>query len=510
MHLVLVLGIYGSIACFISMVVEMASGDCNSPFCFNRWIAALCILPSSAYFIQTIGAYNQQLKEKKRLQEQKKEELIENINSQVAEVQGYLEKVTATANDFANSSFSQVVYQFIRFLKGVKMHYSANYTEEDQTLEELREFILLWFANFSGSLLAPERSPLMQGLEAEVKNSRTVEELCDKILKRLENNQAQLMADWNYQDAGPMIPQAGTGSAIGSDIESGDIAEPKCGITWFGVGCGYGCGCKRSSRDESRLPITLNCCCLMLKLLSQTHINLILAFFVNIGLIGFEVYFERWFSTALVASNEICVMVVLGRFEQIDEIAQLERDIHKYEERNEAVKRRKTETRERCEKVEQLHDLWKYRTLPCLSIMGKVHDRVADNDQEKKSLEDRLGFLQLANQSFKCLEQKIGTMESWRQNTKPIEDGWKNTRGKQLQSLQTTQDVDMILKRMTVADRDWRELEDALPHSGRSSPSGSFCEDEGSSTSLRGDTTSGERKERRSSFFGSKKGSSRA
>jgi len=210
------------------------------------------------------------------------------------------------------------------------------------------------------------------------------------------------------------------------------------------------------------------------------------AFFLDVGLISFHSYMERWSSLLLVIINLICIISVLACFEQINEIAILEQQIHVYEQRNEEVGKRRDEARENWEKVQQLHDLWLYRTLPSLSIMGKIHNHLGDEDMARKevlldnptSSDGRPAFLRLANQSLDCLDRKLGPIDDWRASG-PLAEGWKESIGKQLKDCEAETDLMQLIGRLPIITSDLSALEAHPPsmtpnHSPSGSPNASF------------------------------------
>jgi len=208
-----------------------------------------------------------------------------------------------------------------------------------------------------------------------------------------------------------------------------------------------------------------------MRVLSGVHANLLLAFLVDVILIVFEGLWGRWASFALVVVNEACVASMLACFEQINEIAMLEQQIHAYELRSHEVEERRDEARRNWEKVQQLHDLWLYRTLPCLSIMGKIHNHLADEDMLRREAiaegaagaDTRPDFLQLVNQSFVCLETKLGPLEDWTKGG-PLADEWKASIGRQLKDCEACTDLNQLIGRLPIITSDLSVL-DATPPS---------------------------------------------
>eukprot|EP00928_Gymnodinium_smaydae_P064984 TRINITY_DN48195_c0_g1_i2.p1 TRINITY_DN48195_c0_g1~~TRINITY_DN48195_c0_g1_i2.p1 ORF type:complete len:555 (-),score=99.10 TRINITY_DN48195_c0_g1_i2:83-1747(-) len=493
LHGVLLAGVAASVACIVQMVYELAwGGPCvHSPLCYKQWISGICVLPSTVYFIKTIGQYDEQLREKKRRHQEEVEHLIDNINAQVSEMNELCRKVTENANEFAMGRFNDKLEYFQKFLKGVKVHYSDLYAT-DEMLQELRSFVVHWLRNFSGSMLNPESSPLLRGIEQELIRCTTPSQVCDAAIRRL--SESRVAFSFQMPAGQPFLPHrqqqlalSGSSTTTASSgarelEEAGGVLvvssvgpEGKCGMSWLRLTRGCQQRCERTRGSVDGMPLTIAWFCIYLRVLSRTHANLLACFILDIFLIAFELLSDRWTSFVLVIVNEICVGSMLACFEQINEIAQLEQQIHAYELRSVEVGQRRDEARRNWEKVQQLHDLWLYRTLPCLSIMGKIHSHLADEDMAfreacadgKNVADPRPEFLRLANESLDCLERKLGALEDWGKNG-PLPDEWKQSVGKQLKGCEECKDVNELIGRLPIITSDLSILDTAPPSSFRS------------------------------------------
>mmetsp|Transcript_24272 Transcript_24272/g.76305 ORF Transcript_24272/g.76305 Transcript_24272/m.76305 type:complete len:525 (+) Transcript_24272:71-1645(+) len=483
LHLVLVVGVLASLACLVQLVYELGFGErCRSPLCFKQWVAAVVVLPTTLYFFKTIGSYDEQLQEKKQRHEQEVQRLIANINEQVAEMNDLCKKVTENANDFATGRFNDKSHAFKTFLQTVKAHYADLYIEEEM-LEQLRRLVIAWFREFAGTLINPRDSPLLTGAERELSRCTTVQAVCDAAMKRLEVKvvapRFQMPADTPILPGRRSIEDGGSPAATRGAEQQ---ARRLCGVSWLRLGGWQGCRRDRSPTSNG-MPYTWYCGCGKLTILSRQHANLLCAFFADIFLILFQLWSDRWTSLVLVSINEVCVVSMLACFEQINEIAQLEQQIHIFEQRSREVEKRRDKYRNNWEKVQQLHDMWLYRTLPSLTIMGKVHTQLAFQDMDRRralaggkaGADPRPDFMRHANECLDCLQQKLGPLEDWRNAKDPLADGWKESVGRQLRDCES-EDLEKVLSKLPVITTDLRCL-DAPPPSV--SPTGSFSSSSG-------------------------------
>jgi len=472
LHGVLLAGVFATVLCVVQMIAELAWGDsCHSPLCSKQILSGVVVIPSTIYFMKTIGHYDEQLREKKRRHEEEVENLIVEINQQVEEMNELCRKVTENANDFAVGRFKDKSEHFQRFLKGVKVHYKDLYVDEEM-LGELRTFVFNWLRNFSQTLINPaNENPMLKGAEEELRRCKAPNEICDVVSRRISD----VTFSFQVPVAPPTVPRRALGngadSELGGSVASGSTnrseIEQKCGITWLQLHRCSGCRIERSPTPD-RMPIKVNIGVLYLRILSRVHANLLVALFVDFILIVCEGAWGRWTSFALVITNEACVVCMLACFEQINEIAQLEMQIQQYERRSEEVRVKRDEARQSWEQVQLLHDLWLYRTLPCLSILGKIHNHLADEDMHRKeamadgtqSKDPRPEFLQFANQSMHCLELKLGPIEEWK---KDKGEEWKQKIGRQLRNCENKKDLNELLTELPIITSDLSLLDAAPP-----------------------------------------------
>lgn len=493
LHLVLVLGVLASFGCLVSMVVELIVRDkCDSFICVNRWLAAVCIFPSLFWFIATIRHYDQELQTKKRDREREVEKLIEKHNSQVEKMNEVCGNITENANDFAAGRFNDKAAAFIRFLTNVPRDIEV-YADEEM-VEELRKFVTMWFKTFSGTLISSESNPVWAGVETEMQNCTTVGELCKAGIERI--GRYKMALKFQVPAEAPLIEDRD--GDRGNDSEN----QRKCGVTWLRFYCCQkarrllydrpvtfadmreanqgldnaqaaeqwrslrrvtGCGCQWSQRSptESGMPLEIMFCCGKLRVLSGTHVKFMFNFFLDIGLLVFEAYNKRPVTFGLVLANWLCATSVLACFEQINEIAILDREITFYKERVVEVTAKNEKANKVWEQVKVMHELWKYRTLPTLGVMHRVTNHLEDRVAHKRNgqaLQDTFDnpqeFLRFANQSIECLDKKLGSLESWQARTEPLDDEWKDTVGAQLQNIDNThEDVMGTLSKLPIIDK---------------------------------------------------------
>lgn len=496
LHLVLIVGVLSSVVCVVLQIIEITSDiDCHSPACIRQWVSAVIVLPSVYEFIKFIHNYDESLQEHQQKAEDEVHNLIDTINKQVQEMQALCGKLTENATDFAQRSFDSKRDQFETFIRDVKHYYKDLYVDPE-ILEQLRRFVKKWLRVFGQSLLDPE--PLFRGLDEEMSKCTSVTELCEKVTGRLtiikDVTRIQMVPSDSYMLNAPrrrnslsltdsVVEEAGL--QVSNEARQFVRQQPpgpeggtrKCGVSWFRLGFNghFGRQVERTrDGDFTRgFPLTVSFCCGSLTILSRRHLNFLIYFLIDVILITLEALSGQVWSMLLVIANGMCVVSILACFEQIDEIAQLQRKIHCYTQRRDKVQEQHRKANENYDKILQLQDLWNYRTMPFLGIMSKVHRALEDKDRKLDRAggaslpgdDQRLEWFRLANESMEALDMKLGPVKDW---TMPVKHEWKETIGKQLRGAEHCENVDELIGVLPLLTQDLRGLEDGPPASSAS------------------------------------------
>merc|ERR1712151_656518 len=97
------------------------------------------------------------------------------------------------------------------------------------------------------------------------------------------------------------------------------------------------------------------------------------------------------------------------RFEEVDAIQTLEREVRQLQAKTEKVQKESEEIKEFWEEVQQVADIWLYRTVPRLDLHKEVHVCLEDSP----SGSDLIVALKTANKGFAYIEDSIGEVNLW-------------------------------------------------------------------------------------------------
>jgi len=187
------------------------------------------------------------------------------------------------------------------------------------------------------------------------------------------------------------------------------------------MGVGFECNC-------STYPGACSLGCFGLQCLSREHSMLIFAFFLGVAIYALELY--RLVATILMTGEEAgynellairvasvflvtmamwCAVVVLCKFEEIDTVQKLEREVQDLKDQNTAVGEQREKMKQFWNSAQNLTELWLYRTVPRLDLYKELHSQLEDESEE-----DLLTNITGANNALEMLENNLGALEAWR------------------------------------------------------------------------------------------------
>ncbi|CAE7376369.1 nek8 [Symbiodinium pilosum] len=410
-----------------------------------------------------------------------------------------IDDLTGNAAAFAMSCFTTSREEFERFLIGTKYYHTAarrrwNYLMPKPFFRYLSQANQLGKGSLFG---VPTEVIAIAGKELYVdpavheqfkKFARKWLDIyaqSDEIINRLNSTRMatlqqrsselkeQCIAGQEFvQDALCILdnPRTISGSGVSSSFMISNDPSRKCGISWIRWGCtGLGLQVERTrDRDFFRpeWPRTIGFCCVSVTVLSARHQLFILLLLFDILMIVYEAIAYRPWLMAVFIANEVCVVAILICFEQIDEIAQLQRQQQRYRERRERLAAKAQKARNDWTKVQRLFDLWNYRTQPFLRIMGKLHrtlegldrdacmPRMKDAEARRPSTiardAQRLQWLQDTNERISDLDARLEGVD-WASED-PLQHETRRRLGLLLQDAERSGDVLEWFRRRTTSD----------------------------------------------------------
>lgn len=483
-HFSLFIGEMACLALVIRTVITVYHGGCFvHGFCIRELVILVFIVPISGYLAKIIETYDDRLQHKQKEVQAKKECLTRSYNELLLDMDGLLSKSAESSAGLAERSFESKRRDFQRFLDRAKSRYQNVYVgtkvETDALLKQFRQFCLNWLSVFEECSIDPIDCPKRVVTSEELYRCTNIGEVCDICLERLRVTEVRFISIQRDQDAQMLrknrnefrrITRTEGSSPNGMDfanarnIRSGLVGVVHGGVSccsWLTLGRGIGISCNDSVGGASRdgYPKECRCCCVRLVMLSAEHVKLLISFSIgclllmaNIALfyfiqIGAE-WAEGWSATAdgtntgLILLVQVALVVMLTRFEEIDTIQQLEREVLQLTQNTQQVEAQRERMRNFWSNAQQLTELWLYRTVPRLDLYKEMHSQLEDCPTESL-----LVRFTTTNLHLEALDKHLGALEAWR-NGGAIGLDVKKQFGKDINKLCQEQQLDDILVKL--------------------------------------------------------------
>lgn len=473
-HLSLVFGVVGSAILVVNTIFKVVNRKCFGTFCVKEALALVFILPCTMYFVRIIGQYDERLQKKQAQAKEQKEQLTRAYNELLSDMDTLLTKSAESSAGLAERSFESKRRDFLRFLERAKSRYTQVTLDQaltKQLLSSFRRFVLNWLHVFEECSIDPINCPKRVVTTEELNRCENIGEVCDLLLDRLRVTEVRFISIQRDQDAQMLRKnrnefrrlttapdaknllqlqdyEAGRDRALTTELAPGAGGGSR--MTWLSCKRGQ-CGCHCSSgQTVDGFPREARCCCGRLVLLSREHAVLLMGFlvgpliilleFVNMGRDEEE---KRDLITVLCAVfNQVCLIVLLCRFEEIDIIQQLEREVRELQKAERSVQQQREKMNEFWNNAQKLTELWLHRTVPRLDLYKEVHSQLEDAPDEKLN-----EWTDTANQRLEAIERGLGELDHWRNNGAFSVETKKNF-GKQINQLCQEQDFSQMSKKL--------------------------------------------------------------
>lgn len=478
-HLSLIFGVLASVAIIAETCVHISKLKFDDAIATAKeFIFIIFVAPVACYFIKVIGQYDGRLRKKQAECKEQKAALTREYNGVLSDMDGMMSKVAESSAHLAERSFESKRRDFQRFLERAKSRYAeladAGKVKADELLVNFKCFVMNWLKVFAECSIDPILAPKSILKPEEMDRCLTIEAVCDLVLPRLRCTEVRFITVQKEQDTQMVKKQRGEYRRLTAhadthaiqSLESGsnygggfgrsnrdliqDLAPTQPGKRLSWIKCGnVGCGCD-SSEGYDGYPRSCRCVCLQLVRLSGEHTRLMVGFIAGFLIFGLEflhAHIDKDVSHRLtllieVGFVQICIAILLVRFEEIDEVQKLEREIKDLKRAEANVRETQQKMHEFWTNVTQLTELWLYRTVPRLDLYKEVHEVLAD--AEPKDLNQ---WMRLANEKLQGLDSKLGELKQWRQEgALPLED--KKQFGKQINTLCQEQNFSKIADKL--------------------------------------------------------------
>eukprot|EP00931_Biecheleriopsis_adriatica_P096733 TRINITY_DN7041_c0_g1_i3.p1 TRINITY_DN7041_c0_g1~~TRINITY_DN7041_c0_g1_i3.p1 ORF type:complete len:554 (-),score=125.63 TRINITY_DN7041_c0_g1_i3:56-1717(-) len=472
-HLVLVGGTIALCIQIVQTLSNLVSGHCLKDACVKEIFSMVFILPCLWYIMNVIAQYDDKLQKKQQQALQEKDNLTRSYNELLTDMDTLLYKSVESSTGLAERSFESKRRDFQRFLERVKSRYSTLYNgtkgDSDLLLKEFKRFCINWLHVFEECSIDPIQCPKIVVKVEEIERCTEVAEVADLCLERLRHTEVRFISVQRDQDSlliqkkkqefkrltnhdirVSQVLQRLTlpAPASSSEPHRGFISKP----AWIHCGGSHGCFCKSHSPQET-YPREVGFGCGRIVILSWSHAKLLLGiitgfFLLVYNIIDFAHNFDRKERGVLILSSsnvsiaEVCLFVLLWRFEELDVIQQVEREVKQLAQQKHEVEEQREKMTAFWSKISQLQELWLYRTVPRLDLYKEVHSKLEDAPKE-----DLLGNIIGCNQKLEDLDHRLGALEGWQKDGAVSTDD-KKVFGKAIGALCQEEELPAILLKL--------------------------------------------------------------
>lgn len=436
-HGMLVIGTLAGVVLVASSLLRvMDTNSCSTnTWCFARrsveaFLMVAFVVPVVMYCLNIIQQYDETLRTKQLHSQEVKEDLLKSYQQLLQEMHSLLARGAESASGLAERAFESKRRDFKRFLERSKRFAKENGCNDD-IMREFRRFCANWLLVFKECSIDPVKSPKVVMTTEELMQCQTIDEVADLCQERLRVTEVRFISVQRDQDTRVLQKSQKTLKRLATNAPKGaptslaltrmsNILGQVTGVFSEGAGA---CQSKCSS------PIFV----------SPQHMRLAVLFFFGAGLLVLKTYMSIDISRhisqdsaamiALLLLVQLSVTLLLVRFEEIDAVQKLEREVKELKQQRDAVEKQQKTMAEFWGTAQQLTDLWLYRTVPRLELFKEIQCHLEDAEEEEWS-----GNLAGANQWLESLEAKLGPLADWRNDgTVGLED--KKLFGRQINEL---------------------------------------------------------------------------
>jgi len=432
-------------------------------------LTCIATIPNLMYLLKILGTYDEQIQVKEAAISDRKKELAASYENLIASIDELLGRAAESSATMAERGFESKRRDFQRFLEHSETRYKNIVCDEAQSkdmLMQFKRFTKRWLIVFQECSMDPISKPNIVIRDEELEGCKTIGEVAHKIIEKLKITEVRFISSKQDEEKKllrgcraehrrlTMDPRqllalhdrANSNEAPPSEIElmpttsasvnrgqPTEINHSSSGQKWlqpngnsmertlqatndtwyfgwlaFGV---CGCGIKKGQGTlHDGYPWKLQLKVLQIMVLSKEHMMLLVGTVLAVPILMLCLCDDDQLMGFLPAlCYLVCLLNMLMRFEKIDVVQRLEREVLQLQEQSETIKTRREQMVNFWNDMQQLTDLWVHRTVPRLDLLKEVQGHL-----EFSSPDDHLPFMAKANNCLEDLEKNLPALLYWR------------------------------------------------------------------------------------------------
>jgi len=342
-----------------------------------------------------------------------RDSLVASFDSLTKDVDGILRDMQYSNALIAERNLDAKRREFEKFLARCNKAHS----KKAGLLMPLRNFIARWLYVFEDCSFDPVNQPNILLTEKELKRPTTTSGLIELVLSKLSINpihfvkgrvdEQELFARASTQNKLPAEDEDEKEEPI--DVYKGNVVTPLWGMSWVRCAPFIGCGWRKhkaARNAKARWQFMAGCC--SLTVLSCHHAILLLVFCAGVMIVTMNYLLSKIMVGSVGILGVILVLVVLMRYEAIDELSTLESHMAYIEMQTSHVQHACDAMLALNSRLQMLMDLWRFRTFPCFELIQELSEQCLDCPA--KQLEHLLNG---AGDELSLLQQQLGPVSLW-------------------------------------------------------------------------------------------------
>jgi hypothetical protein len=454
-HLVVLVASFSSALVFIEDIMYWKTTGCRTTYCEGRIIPAVFVAVCAFYFFKVLQQYDYRLVQKQKVLQTAKREFSARCKYTIQDLEGWLARSLETQVTFAENGFDSARKDFIRFLqKYTEMNHVEVYRDGScDSLPAFRSFVQRWLGYFSEASIDPVCRPLLVLTLEDLNSCNDRNELATVVSARLKSVEVQFVSNQREKDKAQIssvrtkwasmsaaqqkalkykeaicgyipslhhkekadnTPDLENSVALSFDNTSKESSGAKDDYRWVQWACSRRPGAIRDSDENinGRLPAQLNLCCVTIVFLSTEHIQLMIAFFLGIAVLVWEIEVVPGYQYDIIIETCVCllcIMYILYDFLDIDIIQQLDTQLRELEAAQLEVLQKRERIVTFYQTADELVDLWLHHTLAHLDLMKSLYEGLLD-----LPVEEHIEVINGLEQHLQAIDQNLPPLEQWR------------------------------------------------------------------------------------------------
>eukprot|EP00928_Gymnodinium_smaydae_P032286 TRINITY_DN23424_c0_g1_i1.p2 TRINITY_DN23424_c0_g1~~TRINITY_DN23424_c0_g1_i1.p2 ORF type:complete len:511 (-),score=170.86 TRINITY_DN23424_c0_g1_i1:83-1615(-) len=447
-HAALLLGSAALALLLMGSVYNMLHFRCRSSLCAKELLTVYFLFPCVTYVIWAVGTYDDRVMEKEAEINDQKKELADTYSEFLGQMHDMLADAQESAATMAERNFESKRRAFLRFLEHAKGLFNPGASldevtplkrrrigsggssagegstaeaapedtvrsrEAEDIASAFRSFVCAWLDVFAESSVDPLRRPNRPVDARRLDRCSSVEEIAETARAQLLNAEVNVVRAKADEDTSLLDRLRGESERLRERLASDALAkEERTPVRHLKVGDWYGLGFGEFGPDDG-YPVEVKLGYASFTLISPEYEKLLAGFVVVwiVAMIEFvHVLQTSWTVVIGLVVGEVCIAALLYHFEEIDRVQQMSRELFELTSQAARVEEHRREMKAFWEGIQELVDLWVYRTQPRLSIIQELCGGLEDTAPEERS-----GALVAANAGLTALEKSLPKLSAWR------------------------------------------------------------------------------------------------